>query len=116
MAACIWALAIVVMNCHQNFSDIDRRAQEEWRRHEQVLEQSIRGTYYPDQLLETAIFFQNLTGISLRVDVTGVGLMPNSKTPEDLHALREWYSRNKAKLYWDDESRSVKLRQEATKQ
>ena len=60
--------------------------------------------------MEACKFFEELTGIPIRGEGTFVGWLPNEHTAEDLEAVREWYSMNRDRLYWDEETRSIKIR------
>jgi hypothetical protein len=108
------SLIVIFVSC-QPSSDEEMdlshaKATVEWRRHERILEESLKGPSDPDELLKSVIFFQRLTGLSVRGDTTTFGLSPNQYTATDLEALRRWYAANEYNLYWDEEEKSVKLR------
>jgi hypothetical protein len=83
-------------------------ALREWRRNETILAKAIEGESREDQLLSALIFFQELTGITVRGDGTTVGYLLDEAAKEDLVRLQDWCKRHCDELYWDEESQRVK--------
>lgn len=83
-------------------------ALREWRRNEAVLVKAIEGESQADELLETVIFFHELTGIVVRGDGTTVGYLLDEEAKDDLLRLQRWCEQHCDELYWDRSSRVVK--------
>ncbi len=83
-----------------------------WHSHEVVIQAALDGgPVFEDRYMEACKFFEELTGIPVRGEGTFVGWMPNEHTAEDLRAIHEWYSINRDRLYWDDGTKSIKIRE-----
>lgn len=82
-----------------------------WRANEAIIAHAISGGVSGEQSYISACrFFEELTGIEIRGEGTYAGWLPNEHTPEDLRAVQNWYSKNKHRLYWDEEAKAVKVR------
>ena len=85
-----------------------------WHSHEMVIHKALEGgPIFEDRYMAACKFFENLTGITIRGEGTFVGWLPNEHTAADLQAVRDWYSANQHRLYWDEESKSVQVRGQA---
>jgi hypothetical protein len=90
----------------------DHRVESEWRRHEQVLidlhdGKDIRAADFN----EACLFFSELTDIEIPSNHDlFIDCYPTEDSPKALEPLRNWYSRNRHRLYWDDKTKSVKIK------
>lgn len=93
----------------------ERAAREVWREHEQVVSDAAEGKRVDlNDFADAALFFAKLTGINVPGDhSTIIDWMPNKDTGTALVPLRRWYAQHHHRLYWDEESKSVKVRLEA---
>lgn len=85
-----------------------------WAQHESVLAGAIAGQPWDsDQLLEACIFFEDVTGIEVSVNLSSyAGPIPLAGAAEDLQKIREWYGENAGRMYFDRETQSVQVRLE----
>jgi hypothetical protein len=82
-----------------------------WRSNERIIQTALDGgPVFEDRYAAACEFFERLTGIPIRGKGTYLGWMPNEHTAEDLQAVRKWYSVNRGRLYFDDGTKSVKVR------
>ena len=86
-----------------------RQAREIWRRHEAVVVQALQGRQKDDEFERAVAFFADVTGIEIEVNIFTFGFLPEPGTAEDFERVREWYARNKDRLYFDEDSLSVKV-------
>lgn len=79
--------------------------------HELVVEAAARGE--PVDLKDfrkAAVFFDELTRITVPGEHSPlIDWMPNKDTASALLPLRRWYAKNRDRLYWDDQSKRVRL-------
>jgi hypothetical protein len=86
------------------------QAQEIWRQHEAAVAEGMDRWHGHDSPFSDAlIFFSEVVGIDIAVDIQYPGVITLPGAWEDLDRLREWYSRNKGRLYFDEESRKVQV-------
>lgn len=88
----------------------DSRALEIWRHHEAVVDRAIKGYQNEDEFIESCLFFLRLTGIDIDVNMSTVGFIPQAEAPKDLKRIRAWYKQNHSRLYWDEKTRTVQVR------
>ena len=82
-----------------------------WHSNEAVIQTALEGgPIFEDRYMEACKFFEELTSIQIRGEGTFVGWLPNEHTKEDLQAVRDWYSANQHRLYWDEETKAIKVR------
>lgn len=105
-------LALVTLNCRYDEREARERAQQEWKRNEEiVVRASALEPVDRDRFEEARAFFLELTGISVPVDHSQeVGWYPTRKTGVVIAPLRHWYADHKDELYWDQEDQMVYLR------
>ena len=115
-ATCLFAF-VLACSADDNVEDnIDQRVFSEWKRHEDIVEGTMRGDppvgIVPlEDFHKSCYFFQEITGIPARIDFPYVGgAVSAEKTPEDLEKWRAWFSHNKHRLYWDKTRGTVALR------
>lgn len=106
----IWVgiLGVILNGCASDFKD---RAHHVWRYHERVFEEALKGNQKDEQLGEACLFFEELTGIKLHVDIFTLGYLPRTEAKNDLVLLRRWYKNNSHLLYWDESEQKVRLKQ-----
>ena len=107
----ILAILFVASSLLQGCSRVDPRVEHVWLEHEQTVEKALGNEPISlDEFDEACLFFQNLTGIPARVELNYLGAMPTHHTPEDLLLWREWYEDHKYKLYWNERTGTVGVR------
>ena len=91
------------------YSRLDKEtALREWEHNEAVLAKAIDGESQEDQLINSVIFFQKLTGIWVRGDGTTFGYLLDEKAKDDLIRLQDWCEQHCDEIYWDEASQKVK--------
>jgi len=92
-------------------SSPDQKARELWLRNEAVLENVLSGREVdPDDYTRAIDFFNTTTGIKAREFNTMIGgRLPSEHLVEDLEAWRAWYEENKKVIYFDEESKRVRV-------
>jgi len=95
-------------NCAPELTSEEVQAQEIWHRHEGVLAQGLEGRRNSDEFAAAVAFFREVSGIEVRVHFHPV-MRPKPEAPEDLERIREWYSKNKERLYFDEETNRVQV-------
>jgi len=85
-------------------------AEEIWRHHEEVVALAIEGKQEGDQFIEAVLFFAELTGVEIEVNMSTMGFIPKTETIRDLERVREWYAEHRECLYYDAVRESVRLR------
>jgi len=88
------------------------KAQAFWKQNELVVERAAKGERVDlNRFAEASLFLQELTGVPIYGDhSTFIDFSPTKETAKSVAPLRQWYSKNKDRLYWDQASRTVKLR------
>jgi hypothetical protein len=105
------AASVLSFACTREDVIAQKRAQETWRRHELVVEAAARGEPVDLKVFwKAVVFFNELTGITIPGEHSPlIDWMPNKDTASALQPLRRWYEKNKDRLYWDDQSKRVRL-------
>lgn len=104
--------ALVVVACTMTQDDGLRKAQEIWKSHESVVAQAVRGEEHDtDQFVRSVDFFREVAGIEIRVEIYTMGYMPTAETSEDLKLVRAWFEANGDRLYYDQDTRTVRLQE-----
>lgn len=89
----------------------DRRAREVWQQHEAVARLAVKGKRHdPEKFVEACLFFEQVTSISIHVNMFTFGFIPEREAPQDLKLIRAWYKKNHTRLYWDEVTKTVKVR------
>ncbi len=103
---------LVVLGCQTRAERGQARAQEEWAKHERLIERAAEGQRVSAQgFAEAHDFFERLTGIGVPADHSALELFyPASDVGRALPPLRKWYAANKERLEWDEVKRQVILR------
>jgi hypothetical protein len=84
---------------------------EVWASNERIMEGALSGKGYSVEKFNGACdFFERLTGIQVRGNGTYFGWLANEETEEDFKKIKKWYQINRERLYWDETSKSVKVR------
>jgi hypothetical protein len=74
--------------------DAHQCAIAEWSRNMEILRRGLAGgPLRGDELESAALFFENLTG----------------ETRQDAASLKQWFAKNKDRLYWDQQRKAVRL-------
>ena len=109
--ACLLLAFLAPLACASHSLEEDRRrqAQEIWRGHEAVVARAIEGEQDLDQFMESVDFLSNLTGIEIHVEIFTMGYLPTPETPEDLELIRAWFKANGDRLYYDSDTRTVRV-------
>lgn len=112
---CAWmALLLVFVACRglppQKPESGRMTAEEIWSHHEDVVARAIEGRQEGDQFIEAVLFFAELTGIEIEVNMSTMGLIPKPETGRDLERIREWYAEHRECLYYDDAAEAVRRR------
>lgn len=104
-------LFITTISCADRSTSARAKAKEIWRQHKAVVEAAARREKVDlDAFHAACIFFENLTGIAVPGDAsTLVDWYPTEQTRTAIEPLNKWYSENGDRLYWDEESQTVKL-------
>src|SRR6185503_8227407 len=89
---------------------IDRRASIVWENNESTFVRALQGHQKNDDFDRACTFFERLTGIHLHLNFYTFGVLPTPETDQDLRLIRAWYRENKYRLYWDEATKTVKLR------
>lgn len=107
------SLAAYLLGCGTSTaasSAASRRALEVWKRHETALEHAIKGKQRNDEFGEACLFFEQVAGISVHVNIFTLGYATEPETKTDLKLIRAWYRENHERLYWDEATGTVKVR------
>ena len=100
----IYLASILLSTGCKTPSPIDPRVQREWSRHEEVIAVYVKGEAVSfEEFASACRFFREVTGIDARVDWGYAGMSPSKDTPDDLRKWREWYRKNRLRLYWDED-------------
>jgi hypothetical protein len=91
-------------------SVIDARVDSLWKHHEQAVQRAIEANQKGDEFGDARLFFEVVAGITVRANIFTLGHAPVPETRADLELVRAWYKTNRRRLYWDEKSRTVKLR------
>jgi len=113
VAGWIFITLATLVGCRQEVPEVNRKVDNdtalcEWKRNEAILAKAIEGESQEDQLLNSLIFFQQLTGISVRGDGTTVGYLLDKEAKDDLVRIQDWCRRHCDELYWDEASQKVR--------
>jgi hypothetical protein len=81
-----------------------------WKHHELAVQRAIEGDQKGDEFGDACLFFEVVASISVRANIFTLGHAPRPETRADLELVRAWYEANRHRLYWDERSRTVKLR------
>jgi hypothetical protein len=105
------ALLVVAAGCPRwQESFASQQIKVEWDRHANVIEAVLAGKEdVTGDYLVACIFFERLTGISIRGEMNYDGWMPNKHSKEDFERVKEWYVKNHGKLCWNSNTKSVVL-------
>jgi hypothetical protein len=86
-------------------------ADEVWKENERVVRNALGGkTYSIDKFGAACGFFETTTGIVIRGNGSFFGWLPDQDTATDFKKVEEWYAVNRDRLYWDEASKSVRVR------
>ncbi len=108
-AASVFAILAVVA-CTEPQNDELRKAQEIWKSHEFVVAQAVRGEEHDtDQFVRSVGFFREVAGIEIRVEIFTMGYMPTAETSKDLELVRAWFEENGDRLYYDQDTDTLRL-------
>ena len=81
---------------------MDSRVHEIWNGNVQTLQRIVRGKRFnQDEYLSAVTFFEALTGLAARDNMSFVGRLPNENLELDLDQWQEWYVQNANQLKWD---------------
>lgn len=107
-------LIMIVGACASPESVAKAKAEEVWKRYEKVFMDLQEGRDVRDADFDEACrFFYRLTKIEIPSDHNPfLDCVPNADSHKALVSLREWYSRNHDRLYWDNLGNEVRLRPE----
>ena len=109
----IIALALLCGCSHpRRSSSEDPRAVAVWHTHEVAFRNALRGYQKNDDFEHACVFFEGLTGIKMHVDLSVIGFLPTPESTNDLARLRAWYRTNRRRIYWDDATKMVRVRQQ----
>lgn len=102
-------VVFVVVACTGPQDDV-RKAQEIWEGHESVVAEAVHGEEYDaDEFVRAVDFFRKVAGIDISVEIYTMGYMPTAETSEDLELVRAWFEANGDRLYYDPDTRTVRL-------
>lgn len=93
---------------------LDPRVRELWSRHDRTLERALTSERRFPEFDEACRFFEQLMPGALRLDFQYVGYVPTPATAEGLVGIREWLVQNADRLYWDETTKTVKVRPPAS--
>lgn len=110
LAACLLGCGISTASS----SAANRRALEVWKKHEAVVELAIKGEQRNNEFGEACLFFEQVAGISIHVNIFTLGYVPEAEAANDLKLIRTWYRENHERLYWDEATGTVKVRPSAS--
>ena len=104
----------VLFECRSGLTDVHQRANQhavaEWNRNMEILERGLAGRPLHGIEFESAcLFFETLTSIPVRGNGATVGYLPTDETRKDVESLKQWFAKNKGRLYWDEEREEVRL-------
>lgn len=103
-----FAIMLLAAMLLQSCSRVDPHVEGVWLRHEQAIEQALgQGTFSLNEFDSACLFFEHITGIPARVELSYLGTKPTVHTSEDLRLWREWYKENKQRLFWDNKADRV---------
>jgi hypothetical protein len=94
---------------------LDPKAVAVWHKHERVFQRALNGYQKNDEFDQACLFFEQTTGLTMHVNNFTLGTLPTPETKQDLVRIRAWYKANKNRLYWDESTRTVKVRPETAK-
>lgn len=84
---------------------------EIWRKNEKIVTNALNGRGYSvEEFGRACKFFEKTTGIEIRGNGSFFGWLANRETAVDFKKVQAWYSVNHDRLYWDEASKSVKVR------
>jgi len=91
--------------------NLDERAVEIWKSHERVVSGALEGSWDSDKFLEACLFFEEVAGIQIHVNISSyAGPIPQAGAEDDLRRIREWYQLNSQRLYFDEPAQQVRVR------
>ena len=112
----LYLTACSLLGCGTSITDTaNRRALEVWKKHEAVVERAIKGEQKDDEFGEACLFFEQVTGISIHVNIFTLGYIPEAEAANDLKLIKAWYRENHARLYWDEATKTVKVKSSRSK-
>jgi hypothetical protein len=89
----------------------ENKAEQAWRENEAIIRNALAGkTHSTEKFGSACEFFEKLTGIVIRGNGSFFGWLPNQDTATDFERVEEWYATHQKLLYWDEGSKSVKVR------
>jgi hypothetical protein len=94
---------------------LDPKAVAVWHKYERDFEKGVNGDQGNNEFDKACLFFEQTTGLTMHVNDSTIGTLPTPESRQDLVRIRAWYKNNKARLYWDESTRTVKVRPEAAK-
>ncbi len=112
-ALCLAAGLVGCVMAPGGSSTADRLAAEIWKKHEAAVERALKGQQKDDEFVDACLFFEQLTGVSIHVNMFTFGFIPEREAPQDLKLIRAWYKKNHSRLYWDEATETVRVRPKA---
>lgn len=101
---------IVLFACSPVRESSDDKVRDEWAKRELVVYRALNKKGYEDlEYVAACRFFQKLTGIEIKNDITPEGLMPTTQAQQDFSRIKEWYKKNHDNLCWNGEVASIEL-------
>jgi hypothetical protein len=101
----------MLTGCSEKFSGAaDSRVVAAWNENEKIFIKGLNGDQGHNDFDRACAFFSRLTGLELHVNYSTMGIFPTPETSGDLVRIREWYKRNKQRLYWDESAGIVQVR------
>lgn len=89
----------------------DAKAQALWQENVATVEKAASGAaVYGDSFERACLFLYEVSGISVPGNGSYAGWGPSKDTGTALEPLRNWYSANGDRLYWDEAAQKVKVR------
>jgi len=105
-------LCSIGIACPSSDSASREKAQQIWLRNESVVESVVKHEKIdPNRLWPAVLFLQQVSGIAVPGEFsTVIDFYPTAETAKAIRPLRAWYAANKDRLYFDEETQSVKLK------
>lgn len=110
-----WGLFYSERFTWSEISTANQHALDAWKKHEEVVERAIKGEQRDDEFGDACLFFEQVTGISIHVNIFTLGYAPEAEAVNDLKLIKAWYRENHARLYWDEATKTVKVKSSAGK-
>lgn len=92
-----------------------RDVERVWMKNEHILVRILNGRkFYQHKFVAAVDFFERVTGMPGREDMTFVGRIPTKDLAADLQRWRDWYQAHKEFLYLDSQTGAIVLRPQPT--